>query len=284
MANPTSPGVWVEREAKEALARTGPWIERAARVGYTAKALIYVIVGAMASRAALGDGGRTMGSREALELFRSKPFGSAVLLTLAAGLIGYACWRLVEAVFDPDGRGRNLKGIALRLSFAGRGILHGALGVTAARLAFGQPTRNTDATREWTGKAMHVPFGKWIVVAVGLSIIGYGVYQIYRAVVAKLSKQLDLSRLTWEAGHWVIGISRFGIGARGVVFGIIGILLVRAGWQHDSTEAGGAAQALEALARQPFGSWLLGTVAVGLIAYGLYEIVQARYRRIDAQP
>src|SRR5215208_2228583 len=101
-----------------------PWIERMARVGYTAKGILYITIGYLAARAALGRGGRVTDTQGALQVVNGSESGRAVLLLIAAGLIGYAVWRLVEAVADPERRGTGLKGILLRLGFALRGAFH----------------------------------------------------------------------------------------------------------------------------------------------------------------
>ena len=118
------------------------------------------------------------------------------------------------------------------------------------------------------------------MIAAGLGVVGYGLYQLYRAWKAKLSRQLDLASLSREAGSWVVKICRFGIAARGVVFVVIGAFLAKAGYAHSAAQAADTGEALSAIGNQPFGPWLLATVAVGLIAYGVYEMVNARYRVI----
>ena len=266
--------------ARQAFAPVAPWIERLARVGFAAKALLYTVVGALALQAALGDGGRTTGSKGALTTLVRQDFGPLVLVIIAAGLFGYAAWRIAEAILDPERRGHGPKGLALRGSFAARGIFHAALGLQAIRLAMGSGSGGDEATTEWTARALDAPFGPTLVIATGIGVAGYGLYQLYRAWVAKLSKQLDLSRLSREAGSWLIKVCRVGIGARGVVFAVVGVYLARAGWAHNASKAANTGEALGVIERQPFGEWLLAAVAVGLIAYGAYEVVQARYRVI----
>lgn len=267
--------------ARDAVAPAAPWIERLARVGFAAKALLYGIVGVLAFRAAFSIGGQTIGSRGALASLVRQPYGTLVLVVIAVGLFGYAAWRITEALVDPERRGTSFKGLAVRLGYAGRGVIHAALGVQAVRLALGTGAGSGgDGTEQWTARALEAPLGKWLVMAAGLSVIGYGLYQLYRAWVAKLSKQLDLSRLSSEAGSWLIKVSRFGIGARGVVFGVIGAYLVRAGAAHNANKAADTGEALSAIGQQPLGNWLLAIVAIGLIAYGAYDVVQARYRVI----
>jgi hypothetical protein len=201
-------------------------------------------------------------------------------VVVAAGLFGYAAWRIVEAVLDPERKGSGAKGIALRASYVARGVIHAALGVQAVRLATGSGGSGGEATEAWTAQALQAPMGKWLVIAAGLGVGGYGLYQIYRAWKAKLSRQLDLSRLSREAGSWLIKVCRIGIGARGVVFAVIGTYLARAGAARDANRAADTGEALSAIGQQPFGTWLLAAVAVGLIAYGAYEFVEARYRVI----
>lgn len=267
-----------------ASAAVAPWIERIARVGFAAKALLYMIVGVLALQAARGVGGKNTGTRGALGEIIEKPFGKTLLVIMAIGLIGYAAWRVVEGVADPARKGSDAKGLALRASFVVRGLAHGALAVQALRVAFRKATGNDDGenAREATSQAMDLPMGEWIVMLAGASIAAYGLYQLYRAWKSKLSKQLDFGALHAETGRWAIPVSRFGIAARGVVFVMVGILFMRAGRDENASEAGGIGAALSALGGE-YGRLILATVAVGMVAYGVYEAIQARYRRIDAR-
>ena len=256
-----------------------PWVGHLARVGYVAKAILYITVGLLAARAGLGQGGRTVDTEGALQVVHGVTFGRLALLVIAAGLLGYACWRIVEAVVDPDGRGSDLKGAAVRASFAARGVFHGALAITALRLAGrDRPTPHSDETRQWTAAAFDLPAGQLLVWLAAFGIAGYGVYQFYRAYASKLSRQLDLSELSPQSVRWVVGVSRFGLAARGVVFCLIGYFLGRAAARHDAALAGGVRKSLRTLAE--IGRWPFIVVALGLVAYGVYEMVNARYRRI----
>jgi hypothetical protein len=256
-----------------------PWVERLARVGYTAKAMLYFTVGILAAQAALGRGGRATDMRGALRVMHGATLGRIVLLVIAAGLLGYALWRLVEAVFDAERRGSDVKGVALRIGSAGRGVLHGALAIAALRLVAGDRSSSMrEHPRYWTAQAFGLPAGELLVWIAGLGLIGYGLYQFYRAWAPKLGRQLRLGRIPKDAVGLVVGISRFGIAARGVVFCLIGFFLVRAAMRHDPAQAGGLRESLGALAN--FGRWPFVVVALGLVAYGVYQLVNARYRLI----
>jgi Domain of Unknown Function (DUF1206) len=256
-----------------------PWVERLARVGYAAKALLYITVGYLAAQAALGEGGRVTDTHGALNVVHRGALGRVLLLAIAVGLCGYALWRLVEAVVDPEGRGASAKAIAVRISFVVRGLFHGALGITALRLALGnQQSAAGDQVRRWTARAFDLPAGELVVGIAGAWIAGYGVYQFYRGSTPKMRRHLALSELPEGFRRWVLGVSRFGIVARGVVFCMIGFFLARAAMEHDSGEAGGIRESLRTLA--DLGQWPFLVVAFGLVAYGVYELVNARYRRI----
>jgi hypothetical protein len=106
-----------------------------------------------------------------------------------------------------------------------------------------------------------------------------GFYQFYQAFSRKIRRELNLNELSNAERNWVMGICRFGVAARGVVFCIIGWFLIQAATQYDASQAGGLGEALQTLAQQPYGPWLLGIIALGLIAYGIYMVVQAGYRQ-----
>jgi len=266
--------------AREAIAPAAPWIERLARVGYAAKALLYLVVGGVALQSALGDGGRTIGARGALVTLVRHEYGAILLLVVAIGLFGYATWQIIEALLDPERRGATAKALAVRAGYLGRGVIHAALGLQAARLAAGSYRSRGQAVESWTARALDAPLGAWLVMAAGVAVAAYGCYQLYRAWAAKLGRQLDLSALSPNVSAWVTRISRFGIGARGVVFVTCGAYLVRAGMAHNASTAADTGEALGAMRHQPFGPWVLAAVAIGLIAYAAYEVVQARYRVI----
>jgi hypothetical protein len=256
-----------------------PWVERLARVGYAAKALLYGTVGVLAAQAALGEGGQTTDSRGAMREVLQAPFGRALLWIIALGLVGYAVWRVVQGITDPERRGNEPKALAIRGSYVARGLLHLGLALSAFRMASGRgDSGGQGGQQELTARAMGSTGGEALVWLAGAGVLGYG---LYRAYAAKLSKQLDLGRMSAETGRWAIGISRFGIGARGVVFALTGGFLLRAAMQHDPQQAGGVSDSLRRLGEM--GRWPLAVVAVGLVAYGAYELLNARYRRIQAR-
>ena len=263
---------------EDAAQEVAPWIERLARIGFLAKALLYATVGILAAQAALGSEGRTTDHGGALRTVVRAPLGDAMLLVIAVGLAAYAVWRVVDAITDAEGRGRDLKGIASRVGSGFRGVAHGALVLAAFRLATGSGDGDGPRSEEMAARALDQPGGEWLVWLAAGGVLAYGGYQLYRAYAAKLGRQLSLAALPPGSARWVIALCRSGIAARGIVFCLIGILLVRAAARRDPDQAGGLRESLEMLAGM--GRWPLAAVALGLVAYALYELLNARYRRI----
>ncbi|HZI42880.1 MAG TPA: DUF1206 domain-containing protein, partial [Gemmatimonadaceae bacterium] len=176
---------------------------------------------------------------------------------------------------------RDLKGLALRAGFFGRGAIHLGLAYTAVRLAIGQQSSSAGSgqhTKEAASTAVRLTGGVWLLWIAAAGVGGYGIYQLFRAARAKLSEELDSGEASAEVGTWVIAVSRFGIAARGLVFIAIGYLLVRAATRHDPQRVGGIGDALGTL--EGLGRWPFVGIALGLLAYGAYELLNARYRRI----
>jgi sulfite exporter TauE/SafE len=260
-----------------------PWIERLARLGYVAKGIVYAAIGLLTATAGVRRGGVAADRRDALRFIAGQPFGRLVLLVIAVGLIGYAIWRLLSALTDSEGQGNDWKGVAGRIGSFVRGLFYGSFAYAVLRLAnhHGDGGGSSDNTsRHWTARALDQPFGRWLVVAAGLALIGYGVYQFIRAVRGKLSRHLDFAAVTAKRRRLLTRVSCFGIAARAVIFAVIGVSLIRAAQHRSASAAHGTSGALRELAALPYGSWVLTVMGLGLIAYGLYAFINARYRRI----
>ena len=258
-----------------------PWIEVFARVGFAAKGVLYMTIGGLAAAAALGMGGKANpDSRNALQKLFEAPFGRVLVGVIALGLLGYAAWRVIEGITNPQCK-TGAKGAAYRVGSIARGVIHLVLAGAAASLALWRESSGGGGggrIREYVGKGLAMPGGVYVLWAVAAGFLGYGVYQLYKAFKAKLSRQLQLGAVRGRAA--IITISRFGIAARGLVFGTIAVLLGRAAREHDAREAGGLSESLRELSTE-LGRWPYLAIALGLAAYGVYELINAKYRRIQ---
>ncbi|NJL37134.1 MAG: DUF1206 domain-containing protein [Leptolyngbyaceae cyanobacterium SM1_4_3] len=262
------------------------WIERFARFGFASKGVVYAVIGILAAQAAFTAGGETTDPQGALQSIVVQPFGQILLALIAIGLAGYVLWRLLQAVLDPEGIGSDVKGIAQRLGYATSGLIYAGLSFSAIKLAAGAAAGSSDggdsSAQDWTARILSQPFGQWLVGLGGAFVIGLGFYFFYEAFSAKFCKELkirEMSQAERKAATW---FGRVGITSRGIVYTIIGIFLMVAARQSNPEQARGVGGALGALAQQPYGPWLLGIVALGLILYGAYMGLYAKYRRISA--
>lgn len=278
MTRPNSATENVERAARQAAAH--PWVEGLARFGIAAKGIVYAIVGILAAQVAFGRGGKTTDTQGALEAIITQPFGKILLVLVAIGLVGYVMWRFVQAFLDPERKGTDAKGLFQRFCYFNSGIIYAGLALTAIKIILGSATSNSNSTQDWTARLLLQPFGQWLVATFGVIILATSFYQFYEAFSAKFRQKLKWQEMSQDERTWATRTGRFGYGARGIVFLVIGFFLMQAARQSDATQARGLDGALAALAQQPYGPWILGVVAIGLVAYGIHKIVEARYRRV----
>lgn len=257
-------------------------LELLSRIGYAARGVVYLIVGGLAVAAALGRGGETTDTHGALEKILQQPLGGLLLAILAAGLVGFAIWRLAQSLLDADRHGTDAKALAIRAGLFVSAVLHGALALFAVRLIFAAGARSSgDApAQDWTASLMAQPYGRWLVGAVGAAVIAAGVAQMVKGWTADFAKRFDMDARDLR---WAAPVSRFGLIARGIVFAIIGGFLIVAALQADSEQVVGLKGALDALRAQPYGAWLLALVAAGLFAFGAYNLIESVYRRIACE-
>jgi Domain of Unknown Function (DUF1206) len=258
------------------------WIVPLARFGYAANGIVYIIIGGLAVLAASYRGGGITDFHGAFKEILSHPYGQVMLAAIAVGLAAYALWRLIQAIKDTENRGSDAKGIATRLGYAVIGLIYAGLAFTAGQLIVGASARRSgeQSSKEWTATLLAQPLGQWLVGAVGIGIIALGLYQVFQAYTAKSLEPIKWGEMHAKAEAWATRVGRMGLAARGVVFGVIGFFLLYAALRANPNEARGLSGALRTIAQQPFGPWLLGVVALGLVAYGVYMLVLARYRRI----
>lgn len=284
MDNPgVSPGK-IAREAKQNARQVAnnEWSRKLARLGFATKGLVYILIGGLAVMVALGQGGETTDRKGAVTLLQDQPFGNLLLILVTIGLFGFALWEFIAAIFDTEGKGSEPKGIASRLGYAGVGISYAGLGLAALQLVLGAGSagQNSDATaQDWTARLLNWPFGTFLVILAGLAIIGFGLFRFYKIIKGKFEENLELGQMKEQTRQIVCWLARFGLGAQGIVFGLIGVFLIVAALQHNPGEARGLGGTLQKLAEQSYGPILLGIVAFGLVAYGLFSLFEARYHR-----
>jgi uncharacterized protein DUF1206 len=253
-------------------------VEAFVRLGYLAKAIVYLLVGALALKVAAGvRGGRITDPGGALYVVLRGPFGQTMLIVIAVGLLTYAAWQTARAIFGWDRHAR--EGYGGRALTVVRGLVYGAIGFKAMKLALGLYGGDS-GPEPLVRAALHWPFGQWMILIAGLGVGWYGIVEIKDAIEGHLEPDLDAATLRSRAGDWAMHVARGGIGARGVLLVLLALGVVRAGMSRRASEAGGMDAALWILNTMPQGTLLLGAAAAGVFAYGIYQLLHARYATI----
>jgi len=204
-----------------------------------------------------------------------------MLAAAALGLCGYALWRFIQTMFDPEHVRHDARSFGRRIAYFGSGVAYAGLAVAAWRMILRGEHGTEHRTQDWTATLMAQPAGLWLVGAVGLIVFGVGAWQIVRAYRTKLGEKLRLDRWSAPMRDWIIQFGRVGFVAHGIIFCVIGVFMIAAADHHNPHEAKGIGEAMRYIEGLSYGWILLTIVAAGLIAYGIFQLFEARYRKIE---
>lgn len=271
-----------EQAVRRVAGSAAPLMERLARIGYASKGIIFLLIGALAAEAAFHAGGRITNTTGALRFLWDQNSGGMLVAVIGAGLAAYSLWSLVRAIIDPENRSDPAKSASRRVGYAASAIGYGFLAYVAFRLVLsgGQASTTSGGTEQHTRAVLAHPYGPWLVGLVGVIFIAVGFGQLARAATANFRKRLDTGAMPPSIAQWAPYLGKWGVGARGVTFLVIGAMVIDAAVTRRPSEASGLNGALETMLRLQYGPILLAIVALGLVAYGLYQFVEARYRII----
>lgn len=264
-----------EHEAK----RT--WVPVLARVGLVAKGVSFGIVGALAIGLAAGAGGKATSREGALATLAGDVWGEILLVLLALGFAAYALWRFSEPFLERADDG--FKKYAKWAGWIGRGLIYAGLtyGTVDILLGSGGGKSQNERAQETTATVLSWPGGQWIVGVVGGAIAAAALFNGYRAVSRSFRDRWKTQEMSEAALRWGTRAGVVGLLARMIVFGLIAWFVIKAAVEYDPNKAIGLDGALQKLSHQSYGPWLLGLTAAGLIAYGLFCLVEARYRKVE---
>jgi hypothetical protein len=248
-----------------------------ARAGLVSRGVVYAVIGVLALKLALGDGGKATNQQGALRTIADTSFGTLLLALMAIGLAGYAAWRLVRAAVGHGREQRDSGGD--RIAALASGIAYTTLCVAAVKILVGAhagsgtPKKATGGVLDWTG-------GRTLVVLAGVVLVGVAVYQAYKGGARKFLEDSKTEQMSRRAEQAFTALGVFGHLARAVIFALVGYGLIKAAIDYDPDKAVGLDGALRKLADASYGPVLLGVVAAGLIGFAAYSMADARYRRV----
>ncbi|HEX3491497.1 MAG TPA: DUF1206 domain-containing protein [Streptosporangiaceae bacterium] len=248
-----------------------------ARAGLAARGVLYVLIGWVAILVALGQTSHQANQQGALQLLAGQPLGLASLWLLAFGFAAYALWRLSEAAFGATAEG---DGAGPRIKALGSGVVYAALAVLTFKVVTGRNSNQVRQQQDITAKVMQHTGGQWLVGIAGLIVVIIGLALIFQGVRRKFLKYLQTSQMSRRTRKVVEWLGVIGSIARGVVIGLVGVLVIDAAVTHKAAKSGGIDKALLTLRDQPFGVFLLILAAVGLVIFGIYGLCEARWRRV----
>jgi hypothetical protein len=252
-----------------------------ARIGYIARGTVFVVLGTLVMLAALGSLRRSPDPKDVLQTLLSNAVGEFIVSAISVGLLSFAVWRIVQALFDADNSGSDAKGVMRRALYFIQGLFYVALAAVPATMLWGWIGRaSSDQTvHDWTGWVLQWRFGQWLIGISGLIIILSGVGMGVSGLLAHFKRRLAVRG---KRRSFITALGRFGFLARAIVYAAAGAFLLVSALYSDPGEARGVAGTLRAFGRQPLGSVWLGIMAAGLFAFGCYSIAEGAWRRIEA--
>jgi len=254
-------------------AARGPVLRNLARAGYVFIGLVHILIGAIALQIDRGQGGEADQSG-AIGSLASKPGGAILLWVGFAACAALALWMVSEAVVAGRAQGEAKDKAKETASAAGKAVIFGFLAVTFAVFAAGGSKSSSQSASDFTAKILGAPAGVLLLIVIGAAIIGGGAYYVYRGVTRKFMEDLSVPGNTRTAVEW---LGTIGYAAKGVVLGVVGILIIVAAATADPSKSSGLDGGLKTLGSQPFGVVLLAATAAGLVCYGVYSMARAKY-------
>jgi hypothetical protein len=239
------------------------------RVGFVARGLLYIVIGFLV----LGTG-RTEDLTGALE-YLNEGVGRLLLVILAAGMATYGLWRLADAAFGIENLGNDGKAMRKRAAAGAIGAIYLYLAYKAVRILTDGSAGGGGGTQQQADSVLDLPGGELVLGLLALIFAFAGAMQLYKAATCSFMRRLNAA----ANQDWVKWLGRIGYASRGVIFLAVAYMIGRAALDGRSDKAGGMEQALDLLSGP-----LLYAVAAGLLLFGAFSIIEARYRRIHDAP
>jgi hypothetical protein len=258
------------------------------KVGFIGYGLLHLALAWVAAQIAFGEGGQEGDQSGAFEKLAEQPFGKVLLWFVLICLVALAVWQTALAIWGHrDVRGKER--VWERVASAGRVVIYAVLAWTAGRVVTGAPSSSADQQQQATAGIMAKPAGAWLVGLIGLGVLAFGVGMLWYGWKRKFERKLNFGAASPGATQpgmlpgprkTAIRAGQVGYVAKGIAFGIVGLLLLQAAITNDPGKSRGLDAALHTLAAQPYGKFLLLAVALGVAAFGVYCFFQARFRKV----
>ena len=257
-----------------------PVLTHVARIGLIAYGAMHLLIGWLAARLAWGARGADADQTGALQTVADGPGGAVLLWTIGLGMLALALWQAGEVLLWWRGlldRAHRTRTAFVITKCLAKALVYAVLGVTALLFAVGLEYEADERLQDLTDETLEIPGGAALVFVVAAGVVAVGVYTLVRGFTGGFMRDIDLPAAPDRWEPLIEHVGRVGYVAKGIAFGLVGVLLWRAALSEDVTAATGLDGAMTAIGGVAAGPWLLTAVAVGFAAFGAYALARARY-------
>ena len=254
-------------------------LEYLTRAGFIGYGIVHLLFAWLALQVAFGTPSKDSYQSGALQKLAEQPLGKTLVVLVIIGLVAMAIWQAFEAAIGhrtDEGKTR----IAERIASAVRTVVYLYIAFSGYKVLKGAGSSSSDKQQETSKHLMESTGGRWLVGIAGLIVACVGVGLIVYGYLKRFEKHLNTQQMTGKVRTLTRRLGVAGYAAKGVAYAIGGFLFIVAAIKYDPEKARGLDGALRTLAEQSFGPWLLGLVALGIFAYGVFCFFQARFRKV----
>lgn len=260
------------------------WKEKAGRVGHVAKGIVYGIAGILTLLAAFNMGGQKAGKIQVIEFLQKQPFGNVLLILMAIGLACYAFWRFVQSIQDPQNKGNDTEGKVKRTGYFISALLYLALAGYAIMQVLGSSSSSGSSQQGVVASLLQSNFGVIVVILIAVALFGKALYQFYRVYKGDFTKNIRSNEIPVHKAETIVKNAGYaGFISRGILIGIVGYFFLQAALQSNPGTIQGSTGAFSFIQQSTAGPWLMALVAAGLICYGVFMLIVARYKNFYAR-
>lgn len=255
-----------------------------AKVGLFAKGIVYCLIGLLAFMSAFHIGGQSASKSDKSGLVQyllQQPLGKIALIIISAGLLCYSIWRFMQTFLDTEHKGKEPKGLGKRFSYFFSGVAYLSVSFIAIKAVLENSANSNGKSRaDMVQSLLEKPWGVWVLIAQALVLSGIGIYQVWYGFSEKYKKHVDAQELDQKTSYSLLKAGKIGYIARGIVWLLIAFLLFKAITHHNASEAGDTGTAFSFVQNNPYGTYLLAILAIGLICYGVMNFIRAAFERV----
>lgn len=261
---------------------TEEWKGKLFSFGHIAKGVVYSVIGGVALAGVIKEASNPGGMKDVLRWIQDQPFGQVLLVLMAIGLFSYCIWRWVKAIDDPGHEGSDAEGLVKRTGYAASGTVYGLLAVYAITLVTGSSSGSGGGTsrQDMLSQILSESWGQILVGVLAIIILGVGIYQFIRGIQEKYMEDLEEHKMDQREHRIYRTLGKAGHIARSVVYGVMAYFLARVALSDNAAQFRGIEGVLEYLGGRAFGTVLLTLVGLGLLLYGIFMFVKAKYHRV----